>query len=926
MPESKHDQVDDAIDAIADEFEGEWKAGRRPDLRGFAARLEGGRRLRLLIELICVDWEYRLRRGGLVDLGDYVRDFPELRDGGDRGGCETLRRFAAGLDHARGGLSRPPGLIGQGADKGLTAARSGGAGDSTVDAGKIVDCPRQNGAGPSARLIAGRYRLVAELGRGSFGSVWRAVDQLMEKEGEQRGLVAVKLLEPREWTGDTELESALGEARAMFPIDHPNVLHVKDAGYDAAERVAFIVMQLCYDERDGQIVRGQTLQERVDQEGPLPARAAARVMVAICRGVAAAHAQGRVHRDLAPKNILLRTSTDAAAAGERLWPVVSDFGLSLSRFRFRARGSSAPDETKSLRYDPPSGGEVCGTPAYMAPEQADGAPATPLSDVFGLGGILYYLLSRQMPYVPVGAHPDRGWDVVEQKRARNAPRPLCVPKLPQRLAAVCAQALALDPRARYGSAAEMADELQAWLDDRPTVRTRPRQRRPELAHLWYRRHRAAATVGLIGVAAIVASTALYVHSVDRERADKQLAERDATFKDQFAKFTAQESEERLSLLLATVNKMMAEVRAHRAPSGAFTPEAAGMTRVIVDELDRIVAMGGDASPQVARGVGVVLVRVGDHLQILGDSQKAADAYRKAIAIFNRAASDSTAEQASYDVAAAQLRLGLLSLRAGRTDEARTMLDATLRVTTPLSRQPNADPSLLRDHWAALLGAGDLALQMGDLDAAVARFDEAIRVIPATPPPAAVPVASPGADLATTLNRLAGALLRRFDRTRQTSDLRRARECAFRAAATAATPERVSTTATTQPSARPAPDRDRALLMSHELLAAVAVRATEFDDARHQIEQCQALLVRSSQAPGGAQGVEVDAASIRYLQATVDAASGAQPAAEAGYRAAFDILDRLRRDGKLAIDPRGPQLLEQVSAALRGTPLPQNAEH
>jgi serine/threonine protein kinase/tetratricopeptide (TPR) repeat protein len=921
MPEIEPEQVDDAVDAIADEFEREWKAGRRPDLRQFAARLDDGRRLRLLIELICVDWEYRLRDGGRVDLQTYLGQFPDLAGVEENGASDTLRRFAARLQAVPSGVPVPTDAIPRVTGGHPPGPHCGGSADTPGDAAATMTYPPATSAGvPAApRVIAGRYRLVSELGRGTFGSVWRAIDQLLEKEGEQRGLVAVKLLRPRAWAGGAELESALDEARAMFPIDHPNVLHVKDAGYDPPARSAFIVMQLCYEERDGRIVRGQTLQERIDQGGPLPPREAARVMVDVCRGVAAAHAQGRVHRDLAPKNILLRTASTGARG--TLWPVVSDFGLSLSRFR--QRGDSPRDESTSLRFEPPAGGEVCGTPAYMAPEQADGAPATPLSDVFGLGGILYFVLSRQMPYVPLGTHPDRAWDVIEQKRARRPARPLRVPRLPRRLAAICAQAMAPDPLQRYGSAAEMADELEAWLDHRPTLKTRPRQGRPELARLWYRRHRAAATVGLVGVAAVVASTALYVHSVDVARADRRLADQEMTHKDQTAKLLASDAQDWESLTLRTINAMMSELRAQRARAGAVTPESAGMVRVIGDGMGRLLAKSRDASPQVNRGLGIALVQLGDQFQSVGDSEKAAAAYRQALAIFTGATTDPTdvtARQTARDTTAARVRLGRLCLRAGRVDEARAMLDAAIRVTAPMSRAPDADASALREHWGVLLGAGDLALQTGDADAAVARFDEAVQVLAATEPAS---TADSRADRSTTLNRLAAALLQRFDRTGQAADVTRARDCASRAADI----ERLAVMATSKPATGPAlpPASGRGLLTSLEHLAAAAVRAGDFGEARRRTEEGRILLGRLRQAtpPNAAHELAVDAAALSDLEARMDTAAGRQPAAEAAYRQAFDALDRLRRDGQLAIDPRAPHLFEQVAAALRGTPAPHD---
>jgi hypothetical protein len=134
-------------------------------------------------------------------------------------------------------------------------------------------------------------------------------------------------------------------------------------------------------------------------------------------------------------------------------------------------------------------------------------------------------------------------------------------------------------------------------------------------------------------------------------------------------------------------------------------------------------------------------------------------------------------------------------------------------------------------------------------------------------------------------------------------------------------------ATSKPATGPAlpPASGRGLLTSLEHLAAAAVRAGDFGEARRRTEEGRILLGRLRQAtpPNAAHELAVDAAALSDLEARMDTAAGRQPAAEAAYRQAFDALDRLRRDGQLAIDPRAPHLFEQVAAALRGTPAPHD---
>jgi serine/threonine protein kinase/peroxiredoxin len=214
-----------------------------------------------------------------------------------------------------------------------------------------LDVSRELGA----NRVIGPYRIEAELGGGSFGTVFRARDLTLDRE------VALKVLRPG---GPVPAAALLTEARAAAAVSHPNVcaIHAVDSSLGAP----MIVMEY---------VDGRPLAQLV-RDGPLPLAQAAGLGRQIALGMAAAHAQGVVHGDLKPANILV---TPAGTVK------VVDFGM--------ARRSAPPaDGQATALWDPSPAGGISGTPAYMAPEQARGKSATPASDVFSLGLMLYELV------------------------------------------------------------------------------------------------------------------------------------------------------------------------------------------------------------------------------------------------------------------------------------------------------------------------------------------------------------------------------------------------------------------------------------------------------------------------------------------------------------------------------------------------------
>jgi serine/threonine protein kinase len=266
------------------------------------------------------------------------------------------------------------------------------------------------------------YVLLEEVGRGGMGVVFRAQQTSLDRE------VAVKMILRGNLATQAERDRFRAEAEAAARLEHPNIVQVFEVGQQG-ESPYFSL----------QYIEGPTLAERL-REGPLTAREAARILVKVARAVEVAHQAGILHRDLKPSNILL----DAAVE-----PYVTDFGL--------AKRDADATLTRT--------GAVIGTPAYMSPEQAAGIreDVGPKSDVYSLGSILYHMLTGRPPFQAASAV-----DVLLMVREQDPAPPRVVnPRADRDLEMIALRCLQKPPDLRYSSAASLADDLDAFLNDEP---------------------------------------------------------------------------------------------------------------------------------------------------------------------------------------------------------------------------------------------------------------------------------------------------------------------------------------------------------------------------------------------------------------------------------------------------------------------------
>ena len=306
----------------------------------------------------------------------------------------------------------------------------------------------------------GRFLIKERLGAGAFGAVYRAHDPQLGRE------VALKVPHPGSLTEPRQAERFLREGRAVAGLHHPHIVPVFDAGQDGA--VHYLAAAF---------IPGRTLAHEC-AGGPLAFRRAAELVRQLAEALAYAHTKGIIHRDVKPANVLLDERGEAHLA---------DFGL--------AHRADEGDEALTRE------GAVLGTPAYMAPEQAEGQHGEPLpaSDQYSLGAVLYELLTGEAPFSGPPA-------IVLYNVLHCEPEPVrkLNAQVPPELEAVCLKALAKRPEDRYGDCAALADDLRRWGEGLP-VQARP-LRMAERCLRWLKREpRLAALAGLTVVCLLLTS-------------------------------------------------------------------------------------------------------------------------------------------------------------------------------------------------------------------------------------------------------------------------------------------------------------------------------------------------------------------------------------------------------------------------------------
>jgi serine/threonine protein kinase len=540
--------------------------------------------------------------------------------------------------------------------------------------------PRREGetpTGPGPPVLGpvperlGDYRILREIGRGGMGVVYEGEHEALRRR------VAIKVLAAHLVPSETLRARFRREAQAAARLHHTNIVPVFGVGEQ--DGCCFYVMQL---------IAGTGLGR---ESTPVDHRAVARIGVQVADALAYAHSQGVLHRDIKPTNLLL----DQRGA---VW--VTDFGV--AKF--------VEDATLTQV------GEFVGTLRYMPPERLLGQ-SDARGDVYGLGVTLYELLAGRPAFPDATPH-----QLIRLITHADLPglRKLD-PSIPADLETVVLKGAARDPAHRYATAAELADDLRRFLDDRPVVARRVSA--AEQLWRWCRRNRvvaslSAAAFGLLLITSAVSVTA-YLRTAAANR-DKDTANESMQRALGSEQAQRERAEKTSRSALEALNRLYQRFAPYRtvvtpglstdgsgredvevAAQPVLSPEAVPLLEELLGFYEQLAREGGE-NPDLQAQAAEANQRIGDIRQRLGDYEPAVAAYQKAVQLYTRGPADSPAEANRLALARTYNELGRILLVVQRTDEGRAALGRALALLTEapmkLAKRPEYRYELARTYY------------------------------------------------------------------------------------------------------------------------------------------------------------------------------------------------------------------------------------
>jgi serine/threonine-protein kinase len=461
-----------------------------------------------------------------------------------------------------------------------------------------------------------RYTLTRLHARGGIGQVWLARDGSLGRE------VALKELRPEQADKPVLWARFLEEAQITGQLEHPGIVPIYELARRPRDDQPFYTMRF---------VKGRTLSEAIktyheqcaaDTAGPLAQRALLTAFLGVCNAVAYAHSRGVVHRDLKGANVVL---------GDFGEVIVLDWGL--AKVLGRPDSDVAPPVVLDAETEREATvqGQVLGTPTFMAPEQADGRQdlIDARTDVYGLGAILYEILTAQPPFTG----PDTPAVLRKVRTEPPVPPRQLRADVPLPLQAVCLKALAKRREDRYATAADLAADVQRWLADEPV--TAFREPLTVRAGRWTRRHRTwvvgAAAAACVAVVTLSVATVL----LQRARGVAEQREQEAREQRQQAQEQRDEARSKYQLARDAVDQMLTEVghKSLRDIPGMDSVRRALLEKALTFYQQFLREKSDD--PEVRRATGYAYKRMGTIYELLGKHDEALTAFRQAMELWRR---------------------------------------------------------------------------------------------------------------------------------------------------------------------------------------------------------------------------------------------------------------------------------------------------
>jgi tetratricopeptide (TPR) repeat protein/tRNA A-37 threonylcarbamoyl transferase component Bud32 len=605
-------------------------------------------------------------------------------------------------------------------DSSWSIRASGDSAEATVggsSAASAADHGNGSGQGAGWPTIPG-YEILAELGRGGMGVVYKARQRSLDR------LVALKMILAGTRARADDLARFRAEAHAIAQLRHPHIVQVYEVGEHDGQPFFSLEFMEC-----------GSLDDRLEG-APQPARPAAQLIETLASAMHFAHQRGIVHRDLKPANVLLTdqgntatlqaTAPRSTATGQSPFgvPKITDFGLAK-----RLDRADGPTQT----------GSVLGTPSYMAPEQAWGKnqEVGPAADVYALGAILYELLTGRPPFCAETALETMRQVATEEP----VPPSRLQSKVPRDLEVICLKCLEKEPRKRYASAEALADDLHRFLHHMPIL-ARPGGALGRCVKWARRRPTTAALLAATLLAAVGLFAGLAYHSIELGRALNATRQAKAEAEASVEKARQEEQAKEVQRRAADAQRQKAEANFRRARAAVDQM----LTRVAEEELAYLPHMEqvreavlADAlrfyeeflqeksdDPSVRQEAGRAYRRIGDIYYLLNKSGPALKAYDQALALETKLADDFPADPGyRAELATTYHSQAGLFAATGDLEQAEDTYRKARDLRERLPAEKPDVPAYQLDLAVTCNALGNLLRETGRLDEALACYNTAI---------------------------------------------------------------------------------------------------------------------------------------------------------------------------------------------------------